>query len=112
MEDITGTKREWENTVVGEGYQSRGVIRQPTARYTTKFIDMSKPDASYDVPEGVERTSKKSKKSRKEKEVKHKKHKHKKEKNKRKDKDSPPKFNPFLQLLALQISDTTLEFSV
>lgn len=112
MENTTGAKREWENTVVGEGYQSRGVIRQPAANYSTKIIDVSKPDASYISRDDAEGNSRKSKKSRKEKESKHRKHKHKKEKHKRKDKDSPAKFNPFLQVLALQISDTTLEFCV
>ena len=109
MGDNASIKKDWHNTTVGQGYQSRGVILHPTAQYSSNIIDMSKQTTPFAESEDMEH---KSKKSKREKQSKHKKHKHKKEKSKHRDKDKFEKFNPFLQILALQISDTTLEFSV
>ena len=38
---------EWHNTVVGEGYQARGVVRQPSSSIlTTKVVNLSAKDGS------------------------------------------------------------------
>ena len=104
------TKRwEWHNNVVGEGYQARGVIRQPgrNERRDLQIVDMSKPEelsaknsdnVLLDSPK--EKGRKSSKKKR------------------RRDTDyscdddvvMTSRFNPLLQLLAKRLSNKTMEF--
>jgi hypothetical protein len=84
---------EWHNTEVGVGYASQGVIRQPALSASVKIVDMTQPIAIVEAFE----EKKKSKKNKK-------------KKNSDKEKEKASNFNPFIQVLATRMSDTTREF--
>ena len=128
MGDNANQIRDWHNQEVGRGYQSAGVVRQrgPVAE-VGKILDMRGPvseetDSSEECgsdkelakkkarkegkKEKKKKDSKKERKERKEKKIK----KSKKEKKKENSEDST--FNPFLQVLATRISNTTREFTI
>jgi hypothetical protein len=94
---------DWHNTVVGAGYQAKGVVRQRVAEEppATKVVDM-RPQASHIEAKPAksveEKSSKKSSKSSKEK--------------RKKDTEDTntsgrkrPKFNPLLQALSVRLRD-------
>jgi hypothetical protein len=111
MGDNALKKWDWHNTIVGEGYAAKGVIRQKTAVTASlgKIVDMSSTTVSSEVlrQDGDDRESKHKKgkrKREKEKKSKHKKrHKNKSDTNKN-------GFNPLLQLLASRLSDSSTSF--
>lgn len=127
MGDNAHRDKEWHNTIVGQGYQARGVIRQPGLQpIATKIIDMSgksvkvaTKEESIDLKETSsdhdssksskhkKRKHKDDKKEKSKKSSKHKKHKH--EKKDRHDKSdrqlddtdehaAEDRFNPLIQL--------------
>ncbi len=108
---------EWHNTVVGEGYQAKGVIRQRTAveqKQIIAVVDLSKKEMSSELE-----SLSKSDELRKEKKRKHEKEskEHKKSSKKKSSKDKEAKevrgdpFNPLLQYLATRLSNKTMHFS-
>lgn len=132
----------WHNTVVGQGYQAKGVIRQPGSSQskvllnlkvekveTLRTIDQERKPAQLTEP-CEENTEKKAKKKRKHKHdseddkrdqkekktKKDKKHKKKSKKDKISTKDGPSScvdsFNPLLQFLASSLSNRTRVFSL
>ncbi len=118
---------EWHNNVVGEGYQAKGVVRQRTAEVSSssasKFIDLSKstniivesdPQIASKYDRNDDHKAAKKDKKRKHKDEKKSK-KEKKDKKRKHSKDDNDKtvgqFNPFLQLLASRLSNTTMHFS-
>lgn len=116
--------REWHNTIVGQGYQARGVIRQPGLQpVATKIVDMTgktskttsavettivketiTDDNSSKSESGHKKHKRKDdKKEKSKKESKHKK-KHRTEKDNERDvndreSDNTDRFNPLIQLL-------------
>jgi hypothetical protein len=57
MGDNANVDWEWKNTVVGEGYQARGVIRQPkVSSEKVKIMNMSLPPAEIVNSSKVEKT--------------------------------------------------------
>jgi hypothetical protein len=123
MGDNANFKRDWHNTVIGEGYQAKGVIRQPQLESSSnRIVDYS--NKKLKVNENVEksddnqinnlnnwtvqRENKKLKSEKKKKLKKEKKGKKSKDKNDKKAHDS---FNPLLQFLATRLSNKTLHFS-
>jgi hypothetical protein len=104
------------NTVVGEGYSARGVVRQPQIKSSgSLIIDMSQCEsAGQPSPTRNEKSRSHKKKASK----KEKKKEWKKPSNKRSHRDSYSSakksrtelFNPVLQALASQLSDTTRLF--
>ena len=92
MGDNATKKWEWHNTVVGEGYAARGVVRQRTVTSQVSYVDMSRPP--QDVTE-VEKDQGREKRRREKKE--------KKDKHKRQRREETSSFNPMLQLLARRL---------
>jgi hypothetical protein len=104
MGDNANASWAWHNTVVGKGYQAKGVVRQrgtcqsPSAEKEYKIVDMSAPAEQSDGDEPTrkkaksdnrerERDGKKSKKSKKDKKER-KNHKDKKDKKSKHKKES------------------------
>ena len=129
MGDNASQIRDWHNQEVGRGYQSAGVVRQrgPAAE-VGKILDMRRPvseetDSSEergsdkelakkkarkeDKKEKKKKDSKKERKERKEKKIKKKS-----KKDKKRENSEDSTFNPFLQVLATRISNTTREFTI
>ena len=116
MGDNAKYTRDWHNVEVGQGYQARGVVRQPTAAPAAgmKIVDYSKPDHVV-VNNNTESSHNHKKpsteiKSHSDKKDKKKDKKKKVSKSKSSSKSSF-KFNPLLQLLATRLSDKTMSFS-
>jgi hypothetical protein len=126
---------EWHNVVVGQGYQAKGVIRQPGSSSSYAVTDLSKRsilEVDGDLKnsnDGDISSSKKKKqgKDKVKKEKKKKKHKHNKRRRSRTSGDDDghddvvvtkeedlavPRYDPLLQYFASLISDTTRTFSV
>lgn len=116
MGDNARHAREWHNVEVGQGYQARGVVRQPGSQPTSqvKLLDLSKPQQSTTVNTSQSATSSAHDAKDKKKKEKHKSasrhHKSSKKKDK-KAKKASFHFNPLLQLLATRLSDKTLSFN-
>ena len=106
--------REWHNTIVGQGYQARGVIRQPGLHQATKIVDMTGQSAKPSTIESIstketiipeDNSSKKHKRKEDKKEKSKKSSKHKKRKHEKNDTDrnkqeeNADRFNPLIQLL-------------
>ena len=108
MGDNANKAWEWHNNEVGVGYAAPGVVRQRQVgdkKYS--IVDMTKK-----IEKDNDAKDKKHKRHKEKKDEKPKK-KRKKSKHKTDDEENDsPIFNPFLQLLASQISDTTRHFSV
>lgn len=125
MGDNANKDWEWHNTEVGVGYAAPGVVRQrKTECATSKIVDMSKsPTAdreneesqavskSFKRGQGISNQEEDNRKETGGSSKKNKRSKHS-EKDKSKHSPTPPGFNPFLQIFATQISDTTRHFSV
>lgn len=113
MGDNATKSWEWHNNIVGQGYQARGVVRQPglNDRKDLQIVDMSKPVEDL-VHTGTAKFSDKvQSESPKEKVRKNSK------KKRRRDADNSDddvikksNFNPLLQLLAKRLSNKTMEF--
>tara|TARA_A100001035_G_C27626459_1_gene427915 strand:- start:13 stop:408 length:396 start_codon:yes stop_codon:yes gene_type:complete len=127
MGDNANVKQEWHNTVVGEGYAARGMVRQSAVSYDLGIVvDMRGPASEAEEgpalkkrkseknekKEKKEKKKKKEKKGKKEKKDNEKKDKEKKDDKRRRKKDKKSHFYPFLQLLASRISNTTREFTL
>lgn len=118
MGENANQKWEWHNNEIGVGYAAPGVVRQRQAGYeTSKIIDMSKRDPPADN-ENIKETattdtiSTKESKSKKADKSKKKRKRHREEHEQQHRASEGPSFNPFLQIFAAQISDTTRHFSV
>jgi len=110
--------REWHNTIVGQGYQARGVVRQPGLHQTTKIVDMTGQSVKTKttstsaiesiltketiIPEkdsSRKHKRKEDKKEKSKKSSKHKKHKHEKEEDSKEEENTDTdRFNPLIQL--------------
>jgi len=110
--------REWHNTIVGQGYQARGVVRQPGLHQTTKIVDMTGQSVKTKttstsaiesistketIPEkdsSRKHKRKEDKKEKSKKSSKHKKHKHEKEEDSKEEENRTDidRFNPLIQL--------------
>ena len=103
MGDNATKKWEWHNTVVGEGYAARGVIRQKTlTTQSVQIVDLSKPlheSAVEEEEEEDEDDRHKRKREKKETSKKHKKH------EKSAEAVAEFRFNPLLQLLARRLRE-------
>lgn len=108
MGDNAKKSWEWHNTVVGEGYQAKGVVRQRhSEEFSTKVIDLRPVATSLSIPQTT--TTKTAENAEKEKGRKLSKN------NRRKRSDSPSverspkmkrsKFNPLLQAFSLRLMD-------
>ena len=115
MGENAKTEWEWHNNEVGVGYAARGVVRQRVTGYeTSKIIDMSKPAPTGE--ENIEDFVVKEKSNATK--INERDRDHAVKKKRKKDTEISTKkeachtFNPFLQIFASQISDTTRHFSV
>lgn len=106
---------EWHNTVVGEGYQARGVVRQRVSEEpaTVKVIDMRGPESK--ILEKMSRGDDKKVSKHKDKKKKSKSSKHKRRTHSDSESDSEnhksrsgtkkARFNPLLQALSIRLRD-------
>lgn len=103
---------DWHNTVVGVGYQAKGVVRQRVSEdVAPKVVDMR--SNALDVPTSQSKSSSSPKKAKKDKRKKEKKSKSSKRKSESEsdasDSDGPhskrSKFNPLLQALSMRLRD-------
>jgi hypothetical protein len=108
MGENAGKDWEWHNKEIGIGYAAKGVVRQPQSHpKVSQIVDMTKANHLQEI--SIEKTDKSKKKSHKH----EKKRKHdSKESNSSKRRSKEITFNPMLQLLAAQLSDTTRVFQI
>ncbi len=133
MGDNAKVSWDWHNTVVGQGYQAKGVVRQRTGRehLTTNVLDLSQKESKKRSIEVEDKDNKKKpkeskeKKERKDKDKKKEKKNKKEKKHKKSDKhgeshDSKKKspshnqtstqnvemFNPLLQVFLSRLADS------
>lgn len=113
MGDNAKKSWEWHNTKVGDGYQARGVIRQPNQLSSTsiKIIDMTKSAVNTEIIDEVDNDPNEDDSTKRSKEKKKTKHKKRKRDERVSSGDKAGKFNPILQYLAKRLSDKTMEFS-
>lgn len=114
MGDNATKSWEWHNNIVGQGYQARGVVRQPgrNDKKELHIVDMSKPVEEKLIHISTAKSSENvQSESPKEKDRKSSK------KKRRRDADDSDhdvveksNFNPLLQLLAKRLSNKTMEF--
>ena len=127
MGDNAAVPQAWHNTVVGKGYQARGVVRQagssgPPIDIKDMTIQTLHTDSnSKDTKDAFIENEKRSKKTKKSESLSKKHHKKdvkkasRKEREKKTAKSEKKKkklFNPYVQQLALLLSDTTRVFKV
>lgn len=120
MGDNATKKWEWHNTVVGEGYAAKGVIRQKTATSKpVQIVDLSKPlhedesavaDHGSTMEKAEEQERHDRKRERKEESKKGKKHEKKRHRHGGDDKSNDASsselgFHPLLQLLARRLRE-------
>ena len=116
MGDNATKSWEWHNNIVGQGYQARGVVRQPgrNDKKELHIVDMSKPVEEKLIHISTAKSSENVQtESPKEKDRKSSKKKRRRADNSDDDNDivlQKSNFNPLLQALAKRLSNKTMEF--
>ena len=118
MGDNATQKWEWHNTVVGEGYAAKGVVRQKTViSNPVQIVDLSQPSHSKESVEILdqkveEQERRRRKRERKGESKKHKKHDKKTRLDGHERSEGPEsefRFNPLLKLLARRLRGKKME---
>ena len=118
MGDNANIDRQWHNHEVGKGYQAPGVVRQRNvSNQMIKVIDMRNPQELKQKEDEIEPKKKMARKEelkseKKEKKIKKERTTKKEKMEKKSKKHKHAEFNPFLQVLACRLSNTTREFTI